>query len=342
MVESNSLLESTDGPLEAGSSDSPFLPGTQVQYAWDSTSLGYLKRCPRLYYYHMILGWRPKDESIHLRFGIEYHGALHEYELHRQLGVSHHGALHTTVKNLLLRTAEWDSNHPNKNRKTLVRTVIWYLEKFQHDTTKSVELADGKLACELSFRFQLDWGPKATMNHGGPIYDGGGQIDVVEGHYEQPYILCGHLDRVVTFNDELFVMDRKTTKYTLGSYYFDNFDPDNQMSLYTLAGQVLFETAIRGVIIDAAQVAVGFSAFERGFTYRNSDQIDEWVNGLRFWFALAEEYAKAGHWPMNDTACSMYGGCSFRSICSKSPSVRENFLRADFTRETPWNPLSVR
>jgi hypothetical protein len=343
MAESNSLLESAGGLFEVGSSESPFLPDSRVQYAWDSTSLGWLKRCPRLYYYHMILGWRPKDEPIHLRFGIEYHNALHKYELHRQLGASHQEALHTTVKDLLLRTAEWDSDHPNKNRKTLTRTVIWYLEKFQHDTTKSVELKDGKLACELSFRFQLDWGPKSSE-----VYPQSmdellkTDDDPNKTFLSQHYLLCGHLDRVVTFNDELFVMDRKTTKYTLGSYYFDNFDPDNQMSLYTLAGQVLFETAIRGVIIDAAQVAVGFSAFERGFTYRNSDQIDEWVNGLRFWLALAEEYAKAGHWPMNDTACSMYGGCKFRGICSKSPSVRENFLRADFTKETPWNPLVIR
>jgi hypothetical protein len=114
------------------------------------------------------------------------------------------------------------------------------------------------------------------------------------------------------------------------------------MSLYTLAGQVLFNTGIRGVIIDAAQVAIGFSRFERGFTYRNPDQIDEWVNDLHYWFALAEEFAKNNYWPMNDTACGMYGGCKFRKICSKSPQVREKFLAGDFEKVEPWNPLAVR
>lgn len=51
--------------------DSPFLPGTKIQYAWDSTSIGYLKTCPRLYQYTIIEGWQSKGESLHLRFGSE-------------------------------------------------------------------------------------------------------------------------------------------------------------------------------------------------------------------------------------------------------------------------------
>lgn len=55
---------------------SPFIDGTKVQYAWDSTSLGWLKECPRKYQYHMLEGWSGRGESIHLEFGILYHGAL--------------------------------------------------------------------------------------------------------------------------------------------------------------------------------------------------------------------------------------------------------------------------
>jgi hypothetical protein len=315
--------------------DSPFLPGTHIQYAWDSTSLGYIKTCPRLYYYQMIQGWQPKDQSVHLRFGIEYAHAQNAYQVYRHNGDNHSEALHKVVKELLLRTGDWDSDNPYKNRKTLTRTVIWYLEKFQHDTTKTLELADGKISSELSFRFQLDWGPKDGINT--IVGD-----EVATEFAPQPYLLCGHLDRVVTFNDEIFVMDQKTTKTTPGSYYFDQYEPENQMSLYTLAGQILFDTPIRGVIIDVAQVAINFSHFERGFTYRNSDQIDEWVNDLHFWFALAENFAKANYWPMNDKACGMYGGCKFREICSKSPSVRERFLSGNFVKGEPWNPLKVR
>ena len=45
---------------------------------------------------------------------------------------------------------------------------------------------------------------------------------------------------------------------------------------------------------------------------------------------------------MNDTACDKYGGCKFRDICSKSPNVREKFIKADFKEQPIWNPLRTR
>ena len=59
---------------------SPFLTDIPMQFAWDSTSLGYLKTCPRLYQYIMIEGWSPRDDNIHLRFGIEYHWAIENFD----------------------------------------------------------------------------------------------------------------------------------------------------------------------------------------------------------------------------------------------------------------------
>jgi hypothetical protein len=111
-------------------------------------------------------------------------------------------------------------------------------------------------------------------------------------------------------------MDRKTTATTIGSNYFDQFDPDNQMSIYTLVAKVIYKTPV-----DA--------------------QIQEWLDDTRHWLNLAEEYATTGHWPMNDKACHQYGGCQFRMICSKSPEVRERFLESYFHR-VPWNPLVPR
>src|SRR5215831_3104281 len=80
---------------------SPFLPGTFIQYAWDSTSLGYLKRCPRLYEYCIIEGYEEKEESIHLRFGIEVHASYANYEVLRASDYSHEDAVSSTVYNLL-------------------------------------------------------------------------------------------------------------------------------------------------------------------------------------------------------------------------------------------------
>ena len=63
-------------------STSPFLPDTFIQFAWDSTCLGLIKSCPRLYQYTMIDGYVGKGESIHLECS---HSSVHVWVY---LGVS--------------------------------------------------------------------------------------------------------------------------------------------------------------------------------------------------------------------------------------------------------------
>ena len=324
---------------------SPFLPGTNIQFAWDSTSLGWLKTCPRLYYYSMIKGYRSRGGSVHLLFGDWYHKGLEAYDRIKSAGGDHETAVREVVAWLMKATwvrpesavegeqavalpgAPWESNHNLKTRETLVRSVIWYLEQFgKTDACETVQLHNGKPAVELSFRLEMDWGPGQGGNY------------VPSG---QPYVLSGHLDRVVKFQDQFYVMDRKTSSTTIGSYYFDQYDPDNQMSLYSMAARVIYNTPVRGVIIDAAQIAVGFSRFTRGFTFRTEAQIEEWLGETKAWLNMAEGFALANHWPMNDKSCHQYGGCVFRGVCSKSPEVRQKFLDTDF-EVRKWNPLEPR
>ena len=305
----------------------PFYEGTKVQWAWDSTSLGWLKECPRKYQYHMIESWRGRGESIHLEYGILYHAALEEYDRKKlEKGMSHDDAVRGVVRELLTKTwregLPWrgakdlpaDDKASLKSRENLVRTVVWYLNKFKDDPAKTLmHPVTGKPMVELHFQFEIEGG----------------------------YSLCGYLDRVVEFQEQPFVMDRKTTTSTLGSYYFEQFDPDNQMSVYTVASQVAFHTPVKGVIVDAAQIAVGFSRFVRSFVFKTADQIDEWMKDLYVYLEQARGYAERGYWPQNDKSCHKYGGCAFREICSKSPQVREKFLETHFQRE-PWNPLVPR
>ena len=322
---------------------SPFLPGTKIQFAWDSTSLGYIKTCPRLYQYTMIEGWTPRDESVHLRFGQEFHRALEDYDRLRAEGVQYQEAIRAIVGDLLVRTKGWDTDPETragkyKNRSTLLSLTIDYLDHYFHDVAETFILDDGRPAVELSFRFELDWGPQIAEREkiGENNYIGSGQ----------PYLLCGHLDRVVTYGGNLFVMDRKTTTSTPGSYYFDQFEPNNQMTLYTLASQVILNSPVKGVIIDAAQILLDKpNQFTRGITYRTPDLLEEWVADLAVTLREAEAYAVAEYWPMRDTSCGMYGGCRFREVCSKSPHVRERFLESKFVRlpeEERWNPLKPR
>ncbi len=335
--------------------ESPFLPGTNIQYAWDSTSLGLFKTCPRLYEYTMIRGYTSKAENLHLRFGIEFHQALQDYQTCRNENFPHDEAVWEAMFCLQQRLSAsplpdgtdegfWRGGNVKslekalkyKNLDTLRQLVIDYLDFYENDPAKTFIMADGKPAQELSFRFELDFEPEASV-----VGDEGGTPIQA-----QPFILCGHIDRVVDFNGSLMILDHKTTSTTLGSYYFDQYEPHNQMSLYTLAGKIVLNTVIKGVIIDAAQILLeDENRFVRGFTYRTAEQLEEWQDSLCLTLGYAEACATQDYWPQNDTACDKFGGCKFRGICSKSPQVRDKFLATDFIvqpLEERWNPLRSR
>lgn len=295
---------------------SPFTP-SGLQWAWNSTSIGAYKKCPKYYEYSIIRGLRKTDESVHLKFGGHYATALEHYHKHVALGLEKEDALlavvHEAMRDTWDRdTGAWISNHA-KNRETLVRSIIWYIDHWAEDNCELVHLADGKPAVELSFQFELD----------------------------QDITLVGHLDRLVRYSGDLYVQDQKTTGSTISSYYWDQWSPSNQMSLYAAAGKVVFDTPVKGVMIDAAQVAVGFTRFERGFAPRTQDQIDEWLRETIVWVRRAQKAVIDGHFPHNDTSCHEYGGCAFREVCSKSPSVRESILKTKFHVDF-FNPLRER
>lgn len=311
-----------------------------LQLAWDSVSLGAAKKCPRYYQLSIVEGWRKtRGNSLHFRFGILYHRALEVYDHGKSEGLDHEDAMRKALRDLVHGCMDeqpdgtfkvWDPNEDlseekaEKNPKTiytLFRSVVWYLERFGlNDPIKTIQLANGKPAVELSFRYDSGFRTHTT---------------------DEPIMLSGHLDRLGTFTQQPHVVDRKTSGTTLGQYYFDQFNPNNQMTGYALAGRIVSDTPVKGVIIDAVQIAKGFSAFQRGFTNRSEGQLVEWLHDAQYWIGQAELWATQKYWPMNDTSCNDYGGCVFRGICSKDPAVREHYLKTDFHIEK-WDPLKVR
>lgn len=309
--------------LPPNSSFSSILSGLQL--AWDSTSLGALKTCPRYYYYSIVLGWQPRLASVHLQFGIWVHEGKEIYDRAMAGGQDHDDAVLQSVRHLMRATWDrernrpWVSDDPQKNRATLIRTLIWYFEEFRDDPIETVRFADGKPAVELSFSFDLPW----------------------RSHHGETFLLCGHLDRLGRMNGATFPCDVKTTKHTLDERFFLQFSPHNQFTIYSLAARTVYSLPTVGLIVDAAQVAVTFSRFERRTVPRSEAQLNEWYSELPMWLEQAERYAAANAWPMNEASCGNYGGCPFRPICRRDPSVRGQWLQSDYVRRV-WDPLQVR
>lgn len=293
-----------------------------VQIAWDATSLDLAQTCLRKYYFANILGIKPKHKSVHLLFGGLYAAALEDFYKLRAQGKSIDEALVSVVHDALKNSWDHERGCPmtfddaNKTRVALIRTIVWYVDQFaveSDDGIKTYHLKTGEPAVELSF--QLD--------------------------FATDLVYCGHLDRVVEYGDELYVMDQKTTKSTVGSYYFRQFDINNQMSGYSFAGQIVLHTPVKGVIIDAAQILAQSVRFERGITTRSKDQLDEWFNSTIQFLEMVQHLSEQEFFPMNPNSCFNYGGCPYKSLCSVSPRLRKNYIKSDFESHR-WDPLVPR
>ena len=299
---------------------------------WDSTMFGLLKECPRKFQYVILEGWQPRGFAAHLAFGIAYHKALEIFDHHRSAGMGYDEAQIEAVKFCMSygerkpdgTFTAYDSfftNEPNKVRHTLVRSVIWYLEEFRNDTLTTVQRRDGTPAVELSFKLNL-------------------QLQSPDG---DPFALAGHLDRLVEDDSgHLWFLDRKTTKNEINARYWNQFNPNNQMSLYYFATQSILHKPARGGIIDAVQIGVTFSRYRRNTIYMTRGQQEEWLADTNIYLNLAQSFALNDYWPKNDKSCGNYGGCPFQVICSRDPKVRSEFIKHEGFYKRHWNPLENR
>lgn len=315
----------------------PFVNGAfskqlpHLQLIVDQTSLGLFKKCARKYLYRMILGLVPRRPNFHLQFGTWMHEGCEKYEIAKCEGKTHEEAMIVAVRYVLGATWDyqygkpWDSGDPDKNRYTLLRTLIWYLDDFgEHDTMQTLVLKNGKPAVELTFKFNPE------------DFETGDRLTALTGELIE---FRGHIDRLVWFEGARYVSDRKTTGkfHKLNEKYFAQYTPNNQFSMYALASRWYFDIQVAGIVCDAARVTSTTSEFLRMTIERSEAHLREWYADAKYWLQLMGKSAESDRWPQNDTACNEYGGCEYREICRRSPAARKTFMDADYVR-SPWDP----
>lgn len=321
--------------------DSQFIEGTSIQYAWDSVSLTAMLACPRRYQYSILLGLTPNSPAIAIAlvFGILFHKGLEVYHKARAAGDDHDQATFASVRHLLddpstarlpvdddiIRLA--DAHDPDEDdginlrnskirtRYYLFRAVIWYLEHYKDDPCETLILPSGVPAVELSFRLPL-------------------QIDVLG----TPFLLCGHLDRGVVFQDRIYDADYKTTK-SLTRQWFDMWELSHQMTGYNVAGTSIFDQPAAGILIDGIALQVGQVKFARGTMQRTQGQVEEYFDLLRYVVDKAVLHAEKNSYPMNTASCYF---CDFKEVCRQPPEYRGRYITQHYTRRPGWNPLENR
>lgn len=336
-----------------------------LRRVWSASSLDAFMRCPRYFQLSTEQGWRRVGGSEARDFGTMVHACCEAYEWARgqtpdgvDPGVHEH-ALRVAVQKALEVTGKYvkglwcpgfcngwaeatsevdgedlcqdcgaicekreefvpHEGHDNKRtRETLIRLIVWHLDA-EHagpaETMWSAPGHEGEPAVELTFAWDLPRNcPDGT-----------------------PYVLRGTFDRLITIGDEIAVDDRKTTASFLSGYFFRRFKPATQPLTYDLVTHRLEpykSMGMTGVRIEAVQTGVTFARSMSELVRHNPDLLDEFERDILATLEEAELCAERGYWPKRTSACTLYGGCEFRGICSMSPSQRGKFIKSDFRQE---------
>lgn len=239
----------------------------------------------------------------------------------------------------------WNPDHNKKNRRTLVRALVWTLDEFAESHIRPHANPDGTAATEVDFAVPLPFNSP----------DG------------EPYLLAGIIDSFCEIGGpvgigigqvQVMPRERKTTNSTLGKGFFGRYEFDIQIDTYSLAMQIMAADEITpGVVLEGIQTAVGFSRARRQIITPSKDQLEEFVRTIGWWLRQAETFARDAQYynydrslqmeqyPMNRANCNVYrkedvedkmyssithGGCPYRELCTKDRSVREAYEQGSY------------
>ena len=293
------------------------------QFIWDSVSLGLYQACARKYKWTILFGYHLDPMPSPLSFGIYYHSCMETWHKLLASGMDKETALFRCVRLAGLFGEHIVPNRTERTKETLIRAVVWYLDQFKDDMAITTLRPNGSPAVEYSF-----------------------MIPIMEINGQQQF-LAGHIDRIVEFMGEIYILDYKTSKSALNERFFASFKPSTQISNYLLAAKIMAGTisAIprqpKGLIIDGIQLGVNFTRFNRSVIPFSTLEINEHIKDLESWLLRANADADANHWPANPASCSNYGGCVFQSICASTPAKWDRMLESNFCKST-WDPGRAR
>jgi len=313
----------------------------------DSTKLKAWMACPRRFQLGYLQHLEPAGAtSVHLQFGKAVHAGLEilENELAAHFGIET-ALLDALEETRRLYPMDAYPDEPAKTTESIARVLVWYAEQFYRGED-GLETAPAlrPVANEQPFCISLDALVQAGSIHEGHLRQAG-----FSSPAELPRVsICGRFDSLVEgpAAGEFSIRDRKTTTRSMTPWYFNQYQPNVQISLYTwIARQIWPKRHIKGVIIEGIQVGASYCRFIRKEFKPWPEVLEEFLVSMLIAIRQMDE---AGIFngpapallPPNEAACMSDGmPCSYRQLCSTHPRIRQEIIASAYRPREPWSPL---
>lgn len=314
------------------------LPDGRTKVRVNSSSIGIIQECLRKAKYSL-------DE--HWRADVEGPGTLFGSAIHRAMEIYYSGKLE---ERLLPRWEDCEPlgfGHLPQNPGLIQRAMLGFIEKAQPlsglpDGDKR-SIPNGVWTLYEYFKAYIN-DPYVTYSDAqGPFIERTFSMTVWDQH-DLVVEVFGTIDFIFisTADGSILPGDHKTASSLGfgGSSYYDRDKPNHQYTLYSWAARDVFGVPSGEFLVNVIEVKAkpktargAGPSFPRQVTRRDQDDYDELKEVIMktVWDYLGAK--NSGVWPLGPIgACSSYGACQFKAVCSAPKSLRPNILSAKFKR----------
>lgn len=327
----------------------PPLPLIDGKLFIDNSFIELLTTCPRALQYNSLLRRIGAGENAALNFGTAIHHAL-EYRYRNYRNVSPDLFLEDELAVLL---GAYFDEHPCpeddwRNLNWAIEVMKKYNERYANEPFNLLVGDDGVPLVEMSFALPL-------FKYNGWFLKPLGEEPMIEVVY------TGKIDLPVIWDDQLFIIDHKTTSM-LGDQFFNEMRMSAQQKGYSWAFQTLTGRKVAGFCINAIRskqppqyvlngaekdyrgkkltpTAWWQESLQRERVYLKDGDLDEWKDNL---IHLVEEFFfnyQRAYFPMKTKWCAMYGKCQYYDVCSLAAPDRGLMLSSGLFANNVWTPL---
>lgn len=305
-----------------------FLPKSRCPLKVDNTALVTHQTCPSKYDLRIRQGWTSRGKSAALNAGGAIHAGLAVWHRSRDLA----GALRAISDG-------WDEAAGTaddwRTREKCITVMIEYSKAYPTENFVVVGAPENPMI-EVPFTLELDdlcvpYCPTCDKW----FTDTTGLITIVRcpscGADLEPIEYGGIFDGLVEFSQRVYVLEHKTTS-VMGSGYFNQFRPNNQITGYIWASSKMSGLHVSSALVNAiGMYKVGATKFDRQPSFRDDVEVVEWKRNVQITCAEIKFHETHGYWPMRTQACTLYGRCEFHSVHSLShPVDRAHRLDTEF------------
>lgn len=294
----------------------------------DNFALTMFQSCPAKYFIRMKQGWTTRRKSAALGFG----GALHE-------GLAVWYRTGDRVGALKAIDAAWPENLPVEDWRTkekCLQVMIDYMKTYPQESFKIVGFPEVPI---VERTFTLETGMYLQCQHCQFLNEDGIHEPICHNCGEPRELIeyGGIFDGLVEFSGARYVLEHKTTSQ-LGDYYFNQFKPNNQVSGYVWASELLGGERVGGAIINAIGIyKASATKFKRDITTRSKDDIRRWLLNVHATCQQIKDCELRGYWPLFTQSCTMYGKCEFHDVHVLSNEVEQEKLLEQQYINQPWS-----